>query len=129
MLMKRILGVIAGYILWSVLWLGYNQILLMLGVLTPAENKPIIDATPLVLLLMGSVLMSVAAGYVTARIAGIPWALPVAALGVLLLATGIFVQLKMWYLMPLWYHLPFLLLLIPMAFVGGRLYARPASIA
>jgi hypothetical protein len=127
--MKQILGVVVGFILWSVLWLGCNQALLMLGLLSPMTAQPVTDPKPLLLLLVASVLISLVTGYVTARIVGFPWALPVAVLGALLLATGIFFQVKVWYLMPLWYHLTFLLLLIPMTFVGARMRAPTPTVA
>jgi hypothetical protein len=125
--MKQILGVVAGFVLWSVLWLSLNQLLLMLGIMSPNVTEPLTNAKPLLLLLAGSVLISLVSGYVTARISGVAWALPAAALGVLLLATGVFVQLKLWYLIPLWYHLSFLLLLIPVTFLGARMRARVPS--
>ena len=127
--MKQILAVIAGFILWSVLWLSLNQLLLVLGIMSPAVTEPLSNSKPLLLLLAGSVLISLVSGYVTARVAGFPWALPAAALGVLLLATGVFVQLKLWYLIPLWYHLTFLLLLIPMTLLGARMRARTPTLA
>jgi len=127
--MKQILGVVAGFILWSVLWLGLNQTLLLLGLLTPPGTEPVTRAQPLLLLLGSSVLISVASGYVTARIVGFPWALSAVALGVLLLLTGLLVQLKLWYLIPLWYHVSFLLLLIPMTFIGARLRAGTWKLA
>jgi hypothetical protein len=42
---------------------------------------------------------------------------------VLLLVVGIYFQSQYWHVMPLWYHLIFLALLIPMCFVGARLAA------
>jgi hypothetical protein len=127
--MKQVLAVIVGFILWSVLWLGLNQLLLMLGVLTPGMTEPMADAKPLLVLLTGSIVISLLSGWVTARIAGFPWALPATALGVLLLFTGIFVQIKLWYLIPLWYHLAFLLLLIPMTLAGARMRGRAPTVA
>ena len=127
--MKQVFAVAAGFILWSVLWLGLNQLLLVLGVMSATTTQPVSDTAPLVLLLVGSVLISLLSGYVTSRISGVEWALPAGALGVLLLATGVFVQLKLWYLIPLWYHLIFLLLLMPMTILGARLRARSASLA
>jgi len=121
--MKQILGVIIGFILWSAGWLSLNQLLLVLGIMSPTVTEPLTNATPLLVLLAGSVLISLVSGYVVARIAGSAWALPAVALGVLLLATGVFVQLKLWYLIPLWYHLAFLILLIPMTLLGARLRA------
>src|SRR3569623_675517 len=122
--MKQVFAVATGFILWSVLWLGLNQLLLLLGVMPPTSTQPLTDAKPLVMLLVGSVLISLLSGYVASRISGLQWALPAAALGLLLLATGVFVQLKLWYLIPLWYHLIFLVLLMPMTVLGARLRAR-----
>ena len=127
--MKPVLGVIVGFILWSALWLGLNQLLLMLGVLTPGMTEPMAEATPLVILLVGSVIMSLLSGYVSARIAGPAWAPSAAALGVLLLLTGIYVQITIWDRIPLWYHLSFLILLIPITLLGARIFARSRRLA
>jgi hypothetical protein len=45
--MKQILGVVAGFILWSVLWLSLNQLLLVLGIMSPAVTEPLADPKPL----------------------------------------------------------------------------------
>ncbi len=127
--MKQILGVVIGFILWSVLWLGFNQLLLMLGVLTPGMTEPMAQAKPLVVLLAGSVLFSLVSGYVTARIAQASWAPCASALGVLLLLTGIYVQITMWDRIPLWYHISFLFLLLPMTLLGARIFARTRRLA
>lgn len=42
-------------------------------------------------------------------------------MALLLLVTGIMVQSTVWDLMPVWYHLFFLLLLLPMARIGARM--------
>jgi hypothetical protein len=127
--MKQIFAVAAGFILWSVLWLALNQLLLVLGIMSPTGAQPLTNATPLLMLLVGSVLISLLSGYVTGRISGSAWTLPAAALGLLLLATGVFVQLKLWYSIPLWYHLTFLVLLMPMTVLGARLRARTQTLA
>ena len=44
--------------------------------------------------------------------------------GILLLATGIAVQLQYWSLLPIWYHLVFLVLLVPSTVAGGSLRPR-----
>jgi hypothetical protein len=53
-------------------------------------------------------------------------------LGLILLGVGMFVQAQYWYLMPLWYHLAFLLLLVPACMIGSRLrrarWPDPASL-
>ena len=119
--MKRFLAVIAGFILWSVLWLCFNVGLHKFGLLPAALTQPLMAPAPLLALLFGSVILSVLSGYLAAAIAGVPSAPAVATLGVLLVLTGIYFQSRVWHLMPLWYHLLFLILLIPMCFAGARL--------
>jgi hypothetical protein len=125
--MNRVLGVIAGFVLWSVLWLCFNFALHKLGLFSPDLTQPMTDPKPLIALLIGSVLISLVTGYVAAAIVGVPFTMPVLALGILLVAVGIFFQSQVWHQMPLWYHLSFLLLLIPMCFVGARLYSPRAA--
>src|SRR5665647_266640 len=125
--MKQAFGVVAGFVLWSVLWLGYNQLLLKAGVLPSTLPQSFTAPMPLSLLLAGSAVFSLVSGYVTARIAGVPFAIPVLALGILLLATGIFFQLKMWNVLPVWYNVIFLVLLIPMTFAGARMHSSSAA--
>jgi hypothetical protein len=126
--MKRFLAVIAGFILWSVLWLCLNVGLHKFGLLPASLTQPMTDAAPLAALLLGSVVISIISGYIAAAIAGAPSAQAVAVLGVLLLLTGIYFQSRVWHLMPIWYHLAFLVLLIPMCFAGARLREPRAAI-
>jgi len=119
--MKRFLAVIAGFVLWSVLWLCFNVGLHKFGLLPAALTQPMTDVSPLAALLIGSVVISIISGYIAAAIAGAPSAPAVAILGVLLLLTGIYFQSRVWQLMPIWYHLAFLVLLIPMCLAGARL--------
>jgi hypothetical protein len=123
--MKRVLAVIAGFVLWSVLWLCFNVALNKFGLIPAALTEPMVNVGPLAALLIGSFILSIVGGYVTAAIGGPPVSQTVAALGALLLLTGIYFQSKVWHLMPIWYHLAFLVLLIPMCFVGARLRASP----
>lgn len=116
-----ILGVIAGFLVWSVLWVGGNQLLTRA---LPAAFRP--DGSTnsvgvLLLLLVASVIISVISGYLAARIAGATSMNYVWGLAVLLLLVGGFVQAGAWTLLPLWYHLLFLGLLIPATLAGGWL--------
>jgi hypothetical protein len=131
-MLRIILGVIAGFILWSILWVGGDAIL---SAISPAwwgktstefraavENKTpySLDSIVLLLLLVKSVVISVISGFVTAIIAK-ENSKSTLLLGVLLVLFGIFIQSMYWNYMPLWYHIPFLLLLIPMTIMGGKL--------
>lgn len=131
-MLRIILGVIAGFIIWSIVWVGMDA---LLSAISPgwfgrtfAEFQNAVNRnetfTPPVLisvyLIFQSVLCSLIAGFAAAAIAK-ENRKSTLALGVLLLATGIFVEAYHWNYFPLWYHVLFLLLLIPATVLGGRL--------
>ncbi len=53
---------------------------------------------------------------------------PSLILAFLLLVTGVAVQWSVFQLMPIWYHIVFLALLIPLVQVGARLVKRDKSV-
>ena len=73
-----------------------------------------------------SIVCSIASGYATALVARQNGVVRATALGVVLLAVGIAVQAGSWELLPVWYHLTFLVALLPAAVLGGRLRAETA---
>ena len=119
--MRTILAAVIGFVLWTVLWLGSNA---LLSVLTPTSFREdgSTDSTLLIaVILLLSLLFSLIAGAVAARVTRGSATAALWTLGVALLAVGIFVQLQYWALFPLWYNLLFLILLIPGVFAGARL--------
>lgn len=131
-MLRVILGVIVGFIVWSILWTGSDSIFSAISpnwygqhhsdFAAAINNKSpfSVDSTILILGLIRSILFSIISGYIAALIA---WenTLSTFGLGVLLLLFGIFIQSIYWNYVPLWYHIPFLFLLIPMTFLGGKL--------
>ena len=117
-------GVIVGYLVWTALWLGGNALLFN----RPAEiikaGQRYGEAGSLGGIIALSVVCSLAAGLVGARLSRERARGAVLVLAVLLLATGIFVQSGVWSLMPVWYHLTFLALVVPVTVMGGRLVGR-----
>lgn len=119
--MRSFLAVLAGVVLWGVLWVGAGS---GLAAAMPGSFDAegfTQSAGLLVLLLAISVLLSVLAGYVCAAIARANPMRVVQILAVIQLVIGIGVQASVWDEMPLWYHLPFLALVVPAHLVGGRL--------
>lgn len=128
---RMILGVIVGFIAWSVLWVGSDAVF---SAISPdwgktsaefraaTENKIPYSLSSAVLIthLVKSFIISIISGFITALIAR-ENTKSTFVLGVLLLIFGIFIQFTYWNYMPLWYHIPFLLLLIPMTILGGKL--------
>jgi hypothetical protein len=118
--MGRTIGaVVAGVVLWGALWNGGNALLGVAGVVTVGE--PITSVTVLLGLIVYSALLSVVAGYVAALIKGGAAMGAVQALAGLNLTIGIVVEVMYWSLMPAWYHIVFLALVVPMTLAGGRL--------
>jgi len=120
-MLRAILGVIVGYAVWSGLWLAANQVAFAEAAEAVAGGEPLTETSPLLAILALSVVCSILAGLVAAKLAGGKARAAVLVTGFLLLATGIFVQTGAWSLMPTWYHVAFLALLIPVTLLGGKL--------
>jgi hypothetical protein len=121
----RLIGaVLAGAAVWAVLWIGGTKAAQAAfpGALTPGQ--PLVHGGALLGLILYSVGLSLLAGYVTAAAAG-PRPLPaVGTLAALQLTLGIIAEASYWSLMPVWYHLVFLALVVPATVYGGALRAR-----
>lgn len=124
-------GVVAGYALWTAIFLGGSATVRASFPEVHDADGYTVSTGILLIYLAVSFLASLVAGWVTRRVAdgatgsaGGRWVL---VLGVALLATGIPVQLGAWDRLPLWYHVAFLLALIPLTLVGGRLAAPGAT--
>ena len=137
-MVKIVLGVIAGFVAWSILWVGSDQVLMtaspnwygahQLGfekAITNGESFTA-DTTILIMHLVRSAIVSIMSGFLAAFIAGENRRAPM-ILGVILLLVGIAVEAYAWNYAPAWYHILFVLLLIPMAMLGGKLKQDPAT--
>lgn len=124
--MKLVIGVIVGYALWTAIWLGGNAVLLPEAQEVVGAGKHYAETGPLGIAIGLSVVCSLVAGFAAARIAGPQARAATLTLAILLLATGVGVQLSVWELMPVWYHVPFLLLLVPVTIIGS-LPGRPRA--
>ncbi|MEM7201210.1 MAG: hypothetical protein AAF628_13135 [Planctomycetota bacterium] len=129
-MMRLILAVVAGYAVWTAVWLGGNAALLPEAAAAVQAGEAFTDPGALGLALALSAACSLCAGGVAATIAGGPMAWRAAWITAgLLLATGVAVQAGVWSLMPLWYHLVFLALLVPVTLLGARLRWRAGPAA
>lgn len=118
--MKSAGAVVAGYLAWATLFLAGNW---MLSRASPASFGPDGSTTSgmLSVILGLSVVSSIASGWIAALISRSFGAC--VALGVALSVVGLFVQLRFWELMPVWYHVSFLVLLLPGVLLGHRISA------
>lgn len=130
-MVRIVLGVIAGFFAWVIAWFGSEKILSAIwpefGVHQRAfqaaiENGGQFTADTGALLthiILGSI-VSVMSGFLAALIAGGNQRAPL-VLGFLLLALGILKAVMSWPYVPIWYHLIFTAILLPMAILGGKL--------
>jgi hypothetical protein len=125
-MVRSILAVLAGIVSWAVLWVGGNAIFATLfPAQYQAEKK---EYVPMLLsLIILSFIFSIIAGYLTARIARRKEIAHTIVLGVLQLAMGIAAQMANFDALPLWYHIIFLLLLIPGNVFGAMLRTRQSE--
>ncbi len=131
--MLRILfGVIAGFIGWSILWLGSDQVLSMLSPawygahqtafqLSMETGQPYAaDSMILVINLVRAAIISVISGLLAALCSGETRRAPL-FLGIVLVIVGVLFEAAVWSMLPIWYHVIFIILLLPATLLGGRL--------
>ena len=127
-----VLGVVAGFFAWLILWFGGEQLLSAIspegyGVHQRAFQAAIENGGPftanttllLTQIVLGSI-VSVASGFLAAVIARDTKRAPL-ILGFLLLVLGLLKAVMSWPYVPIWYHVIFTALLLPMAIMGGKL--------
>ena len=129
---RTVLGFVAGFFAWTIAWFGGET---MLSALWPdglgahqaafqmaiEHGGPFTADTTLLLahIVLGTV-VSVMAGLLAALIGGENQRAPL-ALGCLLLALGVLKATLSWPYAPVWYHVVFTTLLMPMTMMGGTL--------
>ncbi len=131
-MVRIVLGVIAGFIAWSIVWVGSEKILSamwpesygahQLAFQAAIENGGQFTADTTLLLIqivLGSI-ASVMSGLLAALIAGENKRAPL-VLGFLLVALGLLKVVLSWPYVPIWHHVIFTALLFPMTMIGGKL--------
>lgn len=131
-MVRIILGAIAGFIAWSIIWVGSERVLSAIwpgwyGAHQAAFEAAVAnggafaaDTTILLMNIVRGSMVSVISGFLAALIARENRRSPL-ILGVLLVAFGLLIVSMSWSYIPLWYHIIFTALLIPMTMVGGKL--------
>ena len=130
-MLRIVLGVIAGFFSWAMVWFGSEKILSAIwpafGAHQAAFQAAIEHGGPftadstilLIHIVLGSI-VSVISGLLAALIAGENKRAPL-ILGFLLLAFGLLKLVMSWPYVPIWYHVIFTAILLPMTIMGGRL--------
>ena len=130
-MVRIVLGVIAGFFSWAIVWFGSEKILSAIwpafGAHQTAFQAAIehggqftANATFLLVHIVLASIVSVVSGFLAALIAGENRRAPL-VLGFLLLALGLLKAVMSWPYVPIWYHVIFTAILFPMTIMGGRL--------
>ncbi|HMJ08834.1 MAG TPA: hypothetical protein VK468_07500 [Pyrinomonadaceae bacterium] len=132
-MLRIVLGVIAGFFAWVIVWVGIEKILSailpewfgvpQLAFQNAIENGAGQFTAETRLLLSHIVIASIVAaisGFLAALVAGENKRAPL-ILGFLLLAVGLLKVVMSWPYVPIWYHVIFTAILLPMAIIGGKL--------
>ena len=126
-MIRAILGIVVGFLIWSAIWVGGGMLFLTEAQKTMKEGKFYDQTMPLVGAIALSVVASLVSGALCALIARKKSRGPALALALALLGTGVAVQASVWKLEPVWFHLTFLLVLVPMTLAGAGLIKSPAK--
>lgn len=130
-MVRIVLGVIGGFFAWLILWVGTEKIISVIwpefGAHQSAFEEAIkngasftADTTMLLVHIVLGSIVSAMSGFLGALIAGENARAPV-VLGFLLVALGLLKVVMSWPYVPVWYHVFFTALLLPMAIMGGKL--------
>jgi hypothetical protein len=137
-MVRIVLGVIGGFFSWAIVWFGSEKIFSALwpewfGAHQVAFQAAIehggqftADSTVLLIHIVLASIVSVISGFLAALIAGENKRAPL-VLGFLLLAFGLLKVVMSWPYVPIWYHVVFTAILLPMALVGGKLKTAPSK--
>ena len=131
-MLRIVLGIISGFISWMIAWVGSEKILSAIwpegfGVHQRAFEEAVknggqftADTTMLLTHIVLGSIVSVMSGSLAALIAGENTRAPL-VLGLLLVAVGLLKAIMSWPYVPMWYHVIFTAILLPMAIMGGKL--------
>ncbi len=128
---RIIIGVIVGFIVWSIVWVGSEPTLAKfwpeyashsMDVEKALTNGSTVETSSAIAIanLIRSFLTSIIAGYLAALVAG-EFKRSTMILGIILVAVGVAVEFMFWNVAPAWYHILFVLFLLPMTILGGRM--------
>jgi hypothetical protein len=122
---KSIAAVIVGFIVWSVLHFGNMTIVQSVWADAIGEDGSCFETVPLAVMLCITIVQSIAAGFVCRLIAKKGKA-PL-GLAITLFAVGAAIEGLGWGLAPAWYHIVFLVMLVPMTLFGAALATKKAA--
>ena len=121
---RAVLAVLTGAAVWAALWVGGTQAAQAAFPSVLTAGQPVTHVGALLGLILYSLPLSMLAGYVTAAVATRNPMSAVWALAVLQLVLGVIAEVSAWSMTPVWYHIVFLALIVPVTVYGGLLRVR-----
>lgn len=124
-MLRMILGVVIGFTVWFLIFAGIEPLVKMIAPSWTVEQGATYTGSVPILLayLFRTIIASIVAGFTAAFIAKDNAKTPL-ILGIILLLIGLPIHIIGWSTLPVWYHLIWLGLLIPMTVLGGKLKAE-----
>jgi hypothetical protein len=131
-MVRIVFGVIAGFFAWVIVWVGSEKILSAIwpegfGAHQRAFEEAIknggqftANTTLLLIQIVIGSIVSVMSGFLAALVAGENTRAPL-VLGFLLVALGLLKVVLSWPYVPIWHHVIFTALLLPMTIMGSKL--------
>lgn len=119
---RIILAAVAGFLLWTALWLITG--LVVLAVVPEAygeDGRTVTSAGVLLVFIVAALVISLVAGWLAMLVGREGGRRAAMILAVILLLTGLGVEIAGWAYSPVWYHLVFLGLLVPATMAGAAL--------
>lgn len=133
-MVRTVVGVIAGFVGWMIAFVGSEQLLSAIWPDSYGANQLAFqaaienggpftaDTTLLLIQLVLGATASVIGGYLAALVSGDNKRAPL-ILSLVLLALGLLKVAMSWPYVPIWHHVIFAALLVPMTITGGKLKA------
>jgi hypothetical protein len=132
-MLRIFLGAALGFFAWLIMWVVSEKIISVVWPAFGEHQRAFQEAITnggefayetgaLVTHIVLGLLVSAAAGYIAAVVSGESTRAPMFA-GILVLAMGVAKAAMSWRYVPVWYHIVFTAILLPLAIVGGRLYS------
>jgi hypothetical protein len=133
-MLRIVLGAIAGFLAWMIAWVGCEKIVSAIWPAFGAHQRAFeeviknggqftADTTMLLTHIVLGSIVSLMSGSLAALIAGENARAPL-VVGCLLLALGVLKAVMSWPYVPIWYHVIFTVILVPMAIIGGKLITK-----
>ena len=117
---RIVTAVVVGFVLWSILWVAAAQVVMGISPDSFDEDQSTSDTGILLMLVVLSAAFSILSGFATAKIASSTGMKAAWILGIVLFVVGLLFEAAGWDKAPAWYHVVFLVLLIPCVLAGAK---------